>query len=63
MSRTYRDGITFMHGRWLERRGDRYFEVPRKQTNVDRIAAKSNIRGNWDNVMTAHRTARVIRNG
>lgn len=63
MSRTYRDGVTFMHGRWLERRGGRYFALPREQSNADRIAAKSNITGNWARIEQTHRTARVIRNG
>ena len=49
-------------GRQYVRRGLRLFAVPRPQGLADRIAARSNVRGNWDRIMQEHKTARVISN-
>ena len=53
--------IAIVHGRVVERRGRRFFAVPKTLTLTDRIASLSQRRGNWDRVMTHHRTARLIR--
>jgi hypothetical protein len=42
--------------------GNRYFAVKKDLGRADRIASRSNIRGNWQKVMTHHKTARVMCN-
>ena len=49
-------------GQQYVKRGNRLFAVPRPQGIADRIAAQSNVRGNWGKVMTHNRRARVIAN-
>lgn len=46
----------------VTQRGRRQFAVPKVLSLTDRVAAKTNLRGNWDKVMTHHRTARVVLN-
>lgn len=50
-------------GQQYVRRGNRLYAIPRQQSLTDRIAARTQRRGNWDRVMTEHKTATVIRNG
>lgn len=55
--------LTIVHGRLVKPVGRRFIAVrDRKPGLADRIAAQSNIRGNWDRVMTTHKYARVILN-
>lgn len=44
------------------RKNGRLYAVPKVLSLTDRIAARTNMRGNWQEVMTAHKTARVILN-
>lgn len=44
------------------KRGTRTFAVPKVLTLTDRIAARTQCRGNWDKVMTHNRNAHVILN-
>lgn len=42
--------------------GHRYFAIPKALDLAERIAAQTNLRGNWQKVMTHNRTARIITN-
>lgn len=44
------------------RKNGRLYAVPKVLSLTDRIAARTNLRGNWQEVMTTHKTARVILN-
>lgn len=46
----------------VTQRGRRFFAVPKVMTLTDRVAARTNLRGNWQKVMTHNRTAHVILN-
>lgn len=54
--------LQIVHGRLVKRVGGRFIAVPKSLGRADRIAARSNIRGNWQKVETWNRTARVIYN-
>lgn len=47
---------------YLKTRGRRTYLVHKPLSLTDRIAAASNIKGNWDEVMRARRGTREIRN-
>ncbi len=55
--------LTTQIGQQYVRRGHRLFAIPRAESLTDRIANRTQRRGNWDRIMTEHRTATVIRNG
>lgn len=46
----------------VRQRGARQFAVPKSLSLTDRIAARTNLRGNWESLMQHHRTARVVLN-
>lgn len=46
----------------IVRRGRRQFAVPQKLSLTDRIAATTNLRGNWQAILSHHKTGRVILN-
>jgi hypothetical protein len=54
----------FNPNRLYVQRGRRLFAVPKPLGLADKIAARSNVTGNWQrSIMPMVRTARVIRNG
>ena len=44
------------------RKNGKLYAVPKVLSITDRIVAQTNLRGNWQEVMTCHKTARVILN-
>lgn len=46
----------------LIKKGRRWFAVPKVSTLTDRIACRTQCKGNWDKILTTHATARVVLN-
>lgn len=55
--------LTTLHGKAVRRRGNRFYAVrPLGTTRAERVASATQVRGNWDRILSEHRTATVIRN-
>ena len=51
-----------IQGRAVVRIGHRHFAIPRVTDNAQRIAEKTNLRGNWSRIEEQPRGSRVIVN-
>lgn len=51
-----------IHGKVVIRIGHRHFAIPRVTDNAQKIASRSNLRGNWDHIERQPRGSKLIVN-